>query len=133
MTTLSPTELFHDRRIFLIGSTGFLGKVTLSLLLHRFPNIGRVYVTVRARSQEESDARFWNSVITSPPFDPLRERYGSALAGFIRDKVAVLVREGKTQEQVVAAKPTADYDSKVQQPGTTGDRFIGQLYAELKK
>jgi len=51
----------------------------------------------------------------------------------VRDKVAALVREGKTQEQVVAAKPTADYDSKVQQPGTTGDRFVGQLYAELKK
>jgi cyclase len=51
----------------------------------------------------------------------------------IRDKVAKLVKEGKTQEQVIAAKPTADYDAKVQQPGTTADRFIGQLYAELKK
>jgi glyoxylase-like metal-dependent hydrolase (beta-lactamase superfamily II) len=51
----------------------------------------------------------------------------------LRDKVAPLVREGKTQEQVLAAKLTADYDTKVQQPGTTGDRFIGQLYAELKK
>jgi cyclase len=51
----------------------------------------------------------------------------------IRDKVATLVREGKTQEQVVAAKPTADYDAKVQQPGTTAERFVGQLYAELKK
>jgi len=51
----------------------------------------------------------------------------------IRDKVATLVREGKTQEQVVAAKPTADYDAKVQQPAATGDRFVGQLYAELKK
>src|SRR3954471_6696871 len=51
----------------------------------------------------------------------------------LRDKVAPLVREGKTQEQVIAAKLTADYDAKVQQAGTTGDRFIGQLYAELKK
>ena len=33
--------------------------------------------------------------------------------------------------QIVASKPTADYDAKVPQPGTTGDRFIGQLYAEL--
>jgi long-chain acyl-CoA synthetase len=87
---LSPTEIYQDRKIFLIGSTGFLGKVTLSMLLHRFPNVGRVYVTVRARSQEESEARFWNSVITAPPFDPLRERYGTALDGFIRDKVVVL-------------------------------------------
>ena len=51
----------------------------------------------------------------------------------IRDKVSTLVREGKTQEQVIAAKPTADFDAKVQQVAATGDRFIGQLYAELKK
>src|SRR6266478_7146672 len=87
---LSPTEIFNDRKIFLISSTGFLGKVTLSMLLHRFPNIGRVYVTVRARSQEESESRFWNSVLTAAPFDPLRDRYGNALEGFIRDKVFVL-------------------------------------------
>jgi long-chain acyl-CoA synthetase len=89
-TKLSPTEIFQDRRVFVIGATGFLGKVTLSMLLHRFPNIGKVYVTVRARSQEESEARFWNNVITAPPFDPLRERYGDALDGFIRDKVVVV-------------------------------------------
>ena len=87
---LSPTEIYQGRNIFIIGSTGFLGKVTLSMLLHRFPNVGRVYVTVRARSQEESETRFWNNVITAPPFDPLRERYGGAFDGFIRDKVSIV-------------------------------------------
>src|SRR5437016_3079100 len=87
---LSPTEIYNGRKIFVIGSTGFLGKVTLSMLLHRFPNVARVYVTVRARSQEESETRFWNNVITAPPFDPLRERYAGAFEGFIRDKVVVL-------------------------------------------
>ena len=89
-TKLSPTEILNDRKIFIIGATGFVGKVTLSMLLHRFPNIGKVYVTVRARSQEESEARFWNNVLTAPPFNPLRERYGAALDGFIRDKVAIV-------------------------------------------
>jgi|SRR5581483_6320971 len=51
----------------------------------------------------------------------------------LRDRVAKLIAEGKTQEQVLAAKPTADYDSKVPNVGTTGDRFLGQLYAELKR
>src|SRR6476646_2598488 len=86
---LSPTEIYRDRKIFLIGSTGFLGKVTLSMLLHRFPNVGKIYLTVRARSREESETRFWNNIITAPPFDPLRERYGSALEGFIQDKVVI--------------------------------------------
>src|ERR1700745_1717074 len=89
-TKLSPTEIFNGRKIFLIGSTGFLGKVTLSMLLHRFPNIGKVYVTVRARSQEESEKRFWNNVITAPPFDPVRERYRHNFVDFIRAKVAIV-------------------------------------------
>jgi len=49
----------------------------------------------------------------------------------LRDRVAALMKKGQTQEQIVAAKPTADYDAKVPQAGTTGDRFIGQLYGEL--
>jgi glyoxylase-like metal-dependent hydrolase (beta-lactamase superfamily II) len=50
----------------------------------------------------------------------------------IRDRVSALVAQGKSQEDVIAAKPLADFDPKVQQAGTTGDRFLGQLYADLK-
>lgn len=50
----------------------------------------------------------------------------------LRDKIAPMVQKGMTVEQVTAAKPTADWDSKVPGIGTTGDRFIGQLYAEVK-
>jgi cyclase len=54
------------------------------------------------------------------------------LINTIRTRVAALVAQGKTQEEVIAAKPLADLDAKVQQTGTTGDRFLGQVYAELK-
>ena len=50
----------------------------------------------------------------------------------IRDKIAPMVSQGKTLPDVVASKPTADYDAKVPGVGTTGERFIGQVYAELK-
>src|ERR671916_2643894 len=111
---LSPTEVFQGRNIFIIGATGFLGKVTLSMLLDRFPGVGRVYVTVRARSQEESETRFWNNVITAPPFDPLRERYGAAFEDFIRDKVRLVNGDisednlGFTEEE--AAEVAGDID-----------------------
>jgi len=48
----------------------------------------------------------------------------------IRDKVAALVKQGKTQQEVVAAKPTSDYDARVPQAAQTSERFVGQLYAE---
>ena len=50
----------------------------------------------------------------------------------IRDRVSGLIAQGKSQEEVIAAKPLADLDSRVQQAGTTGDRFLGQVYADLK-
>jgi cyclase len=50
----------------------------------------------------------------------------------IRDKIAPMVKQGMTVDQVTAAKPTSAYDAKVPGVGTTGDRFIGQVYAELK-
>jgi len=49
----------------------------------------------------------------------------------IRDKVNALVQQGKTVDEVLAAKPTSDYDN-VPNASTTSERFIRQLYAELK-
>jgi cyclase len=50
----------------------------------------------------------------------------------VRDRVAQLVQQGKTAEEVTAAKPAASYDASVPGGATTADRFVGQLYAELK-
>ena len=84
---LSPTEIFKGKNVFFIGGTGFVGKVTLSMLLHNFPDIGKVYATVRARDENESNTRFWTTIVTSPTFDPLREKYGDGFEDFIRSKV----------------------------------------------
>jgi glyoxylase-like metal-dependent hydrolase (beta-lactamase superfamily II) len=52
----------------------------------------------------------------------------------VRDKVAALVKQGKSQEEVVAAKVTNEFDSQViGATPQTADRFVGQLYQELKK
>lgn len=34
--------------------------------------------------------------------------------------------------EVFAAKVAADLDTKIQEPGTTGERFVRLVYAELK-
>ena len=50
----------------------------------------------------------------------------------VRDRVARLLAQGKSEDEVVAAKVTADLDPKVQEVGMTGDRFVRQVYAGLK-
>jgi len=50
----------------------------------------------------------------------------------VRDRVAALVAQGKTEDEVVAAKVNADLDARVQQPAMTGDRFVRQVYADVR-
>lgn len=50
----------------------------------------------------------------------------------IRDRVSQLVSQGKTQEEVLAAHPTSEYDARVPNSKETTERFVTQLYAELK-
>lgn len=51
----------------------------------------------------------------------------------VRDKVAALVKQGKTADEIVAAKPTAEYDKKFEVPtgNPSSERFIRAVVAEL--
>jgi len=51
----------------------------------------------------------------------------------VRDKVAALARQNKSEQDVVAAKVTDEFDSKVTgATPMTAERFVRQLYQELK-
>ena len=49
----------------------------------------------------------------------------------VRNRVQQMIRDGKNAQQIIAAKPTADFDPKIEQAAMTSERFINQLYAEL--
>ncbi len=85
---LDVRALLQDAQILIVGGTGFLGKVFLSMLLHRFPRIGRVHLVVRGKTGLDPEARFWAEIASSQVFDPLRQAHpGTAYDGFMRDKV----------------------------------------------
>ena len=109
-----PTEIYNDRKIFLIGSTGFLGKVTLSMLLHSFPNIGP-----RLRDGPRPLAgRIRNAFLEQRNYRAAFRSFARALwkrfEGFIRDKVAVLGGDigdtnlGYSEEQAQAVADDID-------------------------
>jgi glyoxylase-like metal-dependent hydrolase (beta-lactamase superfamily II) len=49
----------------------------------------------------------------------------------VREKIAGLIKQGKSADEVVAAKLTADTDAKVDPGGTSSERFVRAVYAEL--
>ena len=56
---LDVAAIFRGKNVMLIGSTGFVGKVALSMLLHRYPEVGRVYCLVRPGAGNTADERFY--------------------------------------------------------------------------
>ena len=71
-----------------------------------------------------------------PGHGPITNRAGmiahKQMALKLRDQVAKMLAAGKTQEQIVAAKITNPYEKQTGNAAGTGDRFVGQLVAELK-
>jgi len=50
----------------------------------------------------------------------------------VRDRLFALVKDGKTLEEAIAAKLTADFDARVPGAADTSARFITQMYGEMK-
>jgi 1-acyl-sn-glycerol-3-phosphate acyltransferase len=91
---------YRERRVLLVGGTGFLGSVTLSLLLQQLPELERLYLVLRRRPGLSAERRFHERILPGVPFEPLRERFGAErLAELIEEKVRVL--EGDLSDEML--------------------------------
>ena len=75
MAELRPSVLLEGKNILLSGTTGFLGKVVLSLLLARYPKIGKVYALIRPGVSERARERFNKTVAPSPALQAIDRQY----------------------------------------------------------
>jgi len=51
----------------------------------------------------------------------------------VRDRVAALIKQGKTREQVIAAKPSAEWDATWGSGFMKPDVFLGMVFDSMKK
>src|SRR5271168_20571 len=101
-------QVLKGRRILLTGSTGFLGKVFLAILLRWHPEIDRVYLLIRG-DRRSSTSRFRREILDSPVFGPLREHLGEDFDRYIEEKVVVvpgdITNDGLLGEEAKPFKP----------------------------
>ncbi len=53
--------------------------------------------------------------------------------GVVRDRISSAIRAGKTLQEVVASKPTADFDASRMGGAITPDRFVTLVYTDLSR
>jgi hypothetical protein len=87
---LSIEKALSGRHILFTGASGFLGKVWLSMMLDKVPDVGRIYLLLRGKKTQSAQARFEQMLNESYAFSPLHERYGAELSRFISERVEVV-------------------------------------------
>ncbi len=90
MPKLSIHRAYRGKHILLTGASGFLGKVWLSLMLDRIPEIEKIYVLIRRKRDTGAWERFEEIVATSYAFEPLHRRHGEALGAYLAERVEVV-------------------------------------------
>jgi hypothetical protein len=51
----------------------------------------------------------------------------------VRGRIKALIDAGKTEDEVVAAKPNADYDAQLKVSAQAAGNFVRVVYRSLKK
>jgi glyoxylase-like metal-dependent hydrolase (beta-lactamase superfamily II) len=51
----------------------------------------------------------------------------------VRDRIAAAIKAGKTEQEVVASKPTKDFDEGRMGGAITPDRFVSLVYTDLSR
>lgn len=101
----SVNAALSEQHIFLTGTTGFLGKAILEKLLREVPDVGQIYVLVRAGKGMDAQARYLASVQGSSIFDRLREQLGAGFEAFMAGKITVI--DGEITEPCFGMAPEA--------------------------
>src|SRR5205809_6970488 len=98
---ISAIDAYSNRTIFILGATGFVGKVLLAMILDRFPELKHLVVQVRRKKNVSGEERFYSEVLQSPPLQAIVERMGGE--GVVREKVQVV--EGDLDHPLCGISP----------------------------
>jgi thioester reductase-like protein len=82
--TVDATAVYRSHEVLITGANGFVGKVTLGLLLDRFRDFKRLHILMRAKRGYSPRERFEKDVLTSPSLKPVVDRVDPSI---IRDKI----------------------------------------------
>jgi HAD superfamily hydrolase (TIGR01490 family) len=83
-------EAYRGKAVLLTGGTGFLGTALVEKILRSLPDLGRLYLLIRASREKGAATRFEKDVLGSAAFGKLREQRGEDFSAYVSEKVRVL-------------------------------------------
>ncbi|KAH7572763.1 hypothetical protein JRO89_XS03G0009000 [Xanthoceras sorbifolium] len=86
-TGIGIVEFLLGKIYFITGGTGFLGKAIIEKLLRASPEVGKIYVLIKAANNEAAFKRLKTEIIDSDLFDCLRLKHGKYYENFMLRKL----------------------------------------------
>ncbi|KAH7512319.1 hypothetical protein FEM48_Zijuj12G0078100 [Ziziphus jujuba var. spinosa] len=83
---------FLRGKCFLItGATGFLAKVLIEKILWTVPDVGKIYLLIKANNKEIAMGRLKNEIINAELFKRLQKTHGKSYQAFMLEKLVPVV------------------------------------------
>lgn len=104
---LGIVDFMKDKNFLITGVTGFVAKVLIEKILRMQPEVGKLFLIIRAEDSASALKRLKNEVVHTELFKGLREKYGNEFHKFISTKL-VPVAGDMTQNNLGIEEEMAD-------------------------
>lgn len=84
-------SILKGKRFFVTGATGFLGKVFIEKILRTVPDVGKIYLLIKAKNMDAAMERLKNEIINTELFTSLQQAYGKSYQSFMLSKLVPVI------------------------------------------
>ncbi|KAJ3673830.1 hypothetical protein LUZ60_005822 [Juncus effusus] len=100
---LGIVRFLSGKNFLITGATGFLAKVLVEKILRTSPDVGKIFVIIKAKDDEAAKERLLNEIVNTELFKSLREMHGDDYEDFMLRKIIPVV--GNVRESNIGIKP----------------------------
>lgn len=80
-------KFLRGKNFFVTGATGFLAKVLIEKILRTVPEVGKIFVLIKAKSKEAAMLRLQSEIIDADLFKCLQQTCGKSYQAFMLSKL----------------------------------------------
>ncbi|MED6184745.1 hypothetical protein PIB30_050471 [Stylosanthes scabra] len=84
-------KFLRGKKFFITGATGFLAKVLIEKILRTEPDVGKIYLLIKANNKQSALERLQNEIINAELFKCLRQIHGKSYKAFMLSKLVPIV------------------------------------------
>ncbi|QCE05335.1 fatty acyl-CoA reductase 2 [Vigna unguiculata] len=84
-------KFLRGKKFFITGATGFLAKVFIEKILRTEPEVGKMYLLIKAKNKQAAMDRLQNEIINTELFRSLQQVHGKSYQAFMLSKLVPVV------------------------------------------